>query len=69
MTSLPFRVAAERHVLGEIAIADDDAGRVHAGIARKSFEYESRSPTAACVAGSVSIARFSSGVFSARPRA
>ena len=34
-----FGVAAERHVFGQIAIADDDAGRVHAGVARKSFQH------------------------------
>ena len=33
-----FDVAAERHVIGEVAIGDYDAGRMHAGVARKSFQ-------------------------------
>ena len=33
-----FDVAAERDVIGQIAIGDDDTGRVHPGIAREALE-------------------------------
>ena len=42
-----LRVAAERDVFREIAVADDDAGGVHADVARPAFEQDRRIPRVA----------------------
>ena len=59
-----FDVAAERDVFGKIAITDDNAGRVHAGIARKSFQRRSRIPSTALSAVRSRLLVFNSGFFS-----